>query len=349
MVEVHTFVYSVSSNMEPNPVTYRHNHTQLNAPWWQTVSPDIPARIAAIYEQRLAELRPVYAFHWHSRRWLWSAHPPARRYLDQQQVAYVGTTRRDQISRVEHLLREQPRESHPRFAAERLPRAQRCPHLLAYNRVLFYILFARTLYGIDVRPAVTEVISAAELNSYHEAVRHSAEDICYLASWAVNYLYLTHYLWQTSVRPFDLTPLTTSWQWWQPRTVAELELLLYGITHAVIGESLFYSRPVIASRPLLQHWLSIAETLLLQSYSAISLDLKCELLVAARLADRALPELARYVAAEAAEPDSSPAGFLINRQPSQRHPQTLNSREHSNVLFVMAHTARRSVRTAAVY
>lgn len=310
-------------------------------------SEDVPALVRRSYFEHQTWLTLETRIHLGSRLWLWGRDEAARELVDKEQGEYIGFSERDFLQKLREIVEAPVRlelEGIHLFAKRQSAFAA-YPQLFRYCRLLFRVLFARSLYGKDLLPQLTSIISPAELAQYWRPLMASPDDVIPLATYAINYFYLIHDLLPAEV-PEPLRPglfLDMVQSRTQKSSQTDSTLHIYLLTHCILGASAFYQQFVEKDHATYVAMLQYIEQLLSSSYTAYSLDVKLEFLVCVILCRWETP-LRSIILDEAAHSLSPVGNFLIDTH-NLRHAsavsQHFNGAEHSNVLYLMAMTDKK--------
>lgn len=292
--------------------------------------------VKSYYMDRLAYLAYDKQFHFLNRLYIWSGDQQVYKRLQSYRQWYTGDSASFYRVRLQSILAE-PTEM--QFISHRSPMLRRYPKLLVFNKLLFRMLHSRTLYGVDLTPVVKEVVSLSKLSAYDAPLRQSPADVAMLSTYAVNYLWLlssvqdrenqdelAKYVLDIFSSHYDLTDR------------AHVHLALYLLTHAIIGQSQFYTRLIHDDHKIYEEMLRRAEQLVSDHYIELSLDAKCEFLLCARILGVKTP-LEPMIMNEASHSWSPAGNFIIDVWNTQARDgkKNVDQREHMNVLFLMLH------------
>lgn len=283
------------------------------------------------YESNI-EYLPSIAFHWWSRKYLWTLDIDAKQHLEQWRSAVFGESN-DSEEHFRSII------SHT-TAKKKAPTARtvvlaKYPQLIAIQSILAKTLFASTIYETDVRSAALAVIGQERLQTLWHHLQADEHELLLLSTSAINPLYFIANLFAESfsceldpnifVRALErgVTDTVT----YKPRT------LVYFATHVIIGASKFYSSPITANRLAYERLLVLAEQIIDQHGDAVSLDAKLEFLVAHRILGTS-SQLAKHILALATT-STFPHGVLITDSHKVQGANLIKA-EHRNILFVMA-------------
>lgn len=255
--------------------------------------------VLATYTDRFPGLPFKYQFHFASRLFLWQQLPQAKAWLDQLRPEFTAN-------------------DNPLASLTKLDQALASQTPLAiYERLLFRALFLDTVYGLDSRSALDQLVPASKLAQLNDELLANPEEMLELSSTSVNFVYLYQRFLLASDQLLALAPQDTA---------GNLKRYCYYLTHAVLGESLFYYRPVANSkRVAFCQAFAQLEPELIHHQAELSLDCQFEFLVCCKLINYQ-PRLA---------PATPPLadGFII--EPLRSGRQTLAISEHRNALFLL--------------
>ena len=312
---------------------------------------DLPVqqRVEQYYKSRLKYI-PMEAFHFASRLWLWTGDEWARRVLDDKRGEYIGTTETEIRQTIAAMV--QARSGKPvtvnQNKAYRQAAFAAYPELPLMNALLFKTVFCDSVYELDIRPYVREHISDAEFLDTFNRLVNDGDAVRLLSTHAVNFFYLlkNYFKGQLSkstavlIDPHELIDLLDGYEELVDRQLIDaatsIKLQIYLLTHAILGESRFYARPVrsAAFRALCER----IETLISRNYFAVTLDNKCEFLVCAEICG--YKTTLRGMILQEAEQSLSWAGNFIvdtrNQHADSPTQHCLGQSEHRNVLYLMA-------------
>ncbi len=279
-------------------------------------------------------------FHFASRLYLWSYDPAARDLLAGFRAEFTAS---DQpalaLAQVRTAALETAGHGSKNASQLRQPYFDRYPELKTNVMLLFRTNFMDTLYNVDGRPALTELVDMVAMQQLYEQLQADSDAVAILSTHAVNFMYLYQKLineatgmpdpelfWQVGQSYYDLA------------NPIHLQLLIYLYTHCIIGESLFYARAIPELHlPIYRRMIEQLEQIIGAQFGAINLDNKCEFLVCCRLVGYE-SKLASRIYSEAERSVSNNGSFIIDRH--NTNPQQANvdsaSSEHRNVLLIMS-------------
>lgn len=292
---------------------------------------------------------PSDAFHFTSRLWLWNGDKWAREYLDKYKERYIGLDEASTQKIVDYIF-SRPTEIEPENvrSPHRLPYYKKYPELRTYIPLLFRLLFAEAIYGIDIRPYIAEKISDEDfLKLFHKLI-NDPDAIRVLSTHTANYFYLLKYYFKgrlskstaTVVDPGEILDISRSYEINIERgemdQTTAVKMKIYLLTHVIIGESRFYQRVVRlrAFRKLCEE----IELTIGKSYADVTLDNKLEFLVCCKITGH--KSYLRPIILNEAKASLSWAGnYLVdtlNNYADQQKGHNIRNSEHRNVLYLMA-------------
>ncbi len=299
-------------------------------------SKDLPATVDAYFKNSL-ELYPYDLFHYASRRWLWSRDAWSQERLIDMKEWYLGKDEAAYREKIVSLCTgNEVAQSVNQNKVYRQKYYEKYTNLALYNSLLFRYLFARTLYGVDLKSYIQEQVPDADFLEVFNQLLNDHDAIRVLSTHAINYFYLLKNYLGTEVDPQLF--LTMSDEYDHLVASGELKasdaqkLKIYLLTHAIIGESLFYSRPV--NGEVYTEMCRRVEASIESQYFTVSLDNKFEFLVCAALCG--YKTRLRSLILQEAEGVVSWAGPFIVDRDAQAVRHVVQSSEHRNVLYVMA-------------
>lgn len=281
-------------------------------------------------------------FHFFSRLYLWTRKKEHREMLDKLRNEYLGENSKQLAAMLEKILdRPAPRGEKMVARDARIKYFEKYPALDGYLGILFKNLFARSIYGEDIRQEIAKHVSEEQLLKLKDDLENDRQALKVLSTHAINYLYLLReYLGDDNCK-IDIEVLYQI-----GRTFSEkedprqwIDLCIYFYTHCIIGASGFYSHIVSpAEREVYVKMLGFIDDLIVVSSDKISLDNKFEFLVCAKICNyKARTEA--MIMEEAEKSISAEGNFIIDMTNSKAALDARNSfagSEHRNVLFLMS-------------
>lgn len=297
--------------------------------------------VRAYYFSHLSELSEENLFHFASRLATWAPDPEAAQLLASLRPSLVpqpssSTALRASLRR----LVDSPPEAVINALGVRAPYLQAYSPLRGIDFALFRVRHLLTLYNVDARQELFELVSRDELQALKQRLLRDPQAMRILSTYAINYLYLVERVIFEHDQPdsIDLNYLGALAEGYDDSDSSHFQLKIYFVTHCVIGETNFYARAIPAVlRPAYRRMIATLEPLIVQHYTDISLDNKLEFLVCCRICDYST-DLFKRINAECAQSVSTQGTFLVDRHNTHAgHAKTsFDASEHRNVLFIMA-------------
>ena len=298
--------------------------------------------IRDFYFAHFAELSPEKQFHFCTRLAAWNNDPRALAFIDSYKPQYVPTPSTKDALReeLEYLIANPP--VMPANAAKlREPYFAKYSWLRGLELALFRVRHWLTVYGVDARPALFEIISRKQLLDYEKQLLEDAESLRFLSTYAINYIYLVErlVLEHHDADAIDVAMLIAAAEAYDTNDMLHLQLLVYYYTHCIIADTNFYKTPVPgALLPTYLKMLQTLDTVIDGHFESLSLDTKLEFLVCCRLCDYTSPVTDRIF--DECTRSISPNGTFIvdthNTFADRESKKTIDASEHRNVLFVLA-------------
>jgi hypothetical protein len=290
--------------------------------------------IKSYYEDRLHLMMPKNAFHFLNRLYLIQGDEQIKQRMETYRDWYIGRTVEEHKACLKKTSMGVP---DVQFSQERQEYLEQYADILVYDRLLFKTLLSRTIFDVDVWPIVKELVPLAKFSDMYEALQKDISAVAFLSTFAVNFLWLFSML-EGKDTHHELATLVLGMTQgvYDFRNPAHVHLAIYLLTHAIIGESQFYSRPIEHDSNIYGQMLIKVEDLIQEHYHSLSLDIKCEFLVCAHLLQYKSP-LAPIITSEATVSLAEQGNFLVDKwnMVSRRSILNLDQREHTNVLFLM--------------
>lgn len=278
-------------------------------------------------------------FHFLSRLYLWSGDSFAKNKLAELREKYIGNCEKEYREKLKEIFSRAP-EHGDRMVAKEARQAyfKKYPLLEPALNLLFKNLFAREIYGIDLRTYIHELVSNVDLIDLKITLESDKEAMQILSTHAINYLYmLEDYLGteKTKTDPEKYLEIGASY----PDEAFELQI--YFLTHCIIGASKFYSTEIPKDElSIYIKMLGVIEEIIQNHFKKISLDNKFEFLVCARICEYA-SNIKKKILAEADASLAPDGNFLIDTYNTKASPNERNDfigAEHRNVLYIMSQT-----------
>jgi len=215
---------------------------------------------------------------------------------------------------------------------------EKYPQLLSYNHLLFKNLFSQTIYKKNLHPEIEKILPQAKLIALKKKLEKDKEAIAVLSTFAVNYFYvLAYYLNDPKLANPNL--FLDVFKKKNEQLKNHPDLRAYILTHAIIGESQFYSKGILRHKKIYLKMLAELENIINTNYFQLALDIKFEFLVCCKLCDYS-SSLEKIILGEADRSLADNGNFLISRLNDSCGTMTRNilDAEHRNVLFIMANS-----------
>ena len=226
--------------------------------------------------------------------------------------------------------------SNKKIVPERRAYLKRYPQMRSFSRDAFTVLFAKRLWGIDMKDVFFQRWPKNNVETIVHTLLNDTEAILELRTYALNFLHLyTHFF-----KPDDHASLLIQMydvisNNWKARLLQTngLRDLTYFVTHQIINDSLFYTRAIPSEHiHVHQDFLKRLSTDLTElPIHMLTVDCLCERALCYRLLDLKSANHDR-VLAYVSQQKSSRGNYLI--QPGIE--DTLGHAEHRNVLYYLA-------------
>ena len=300
--------------------------------------------IRLFYDKKMDELSLEKRFHYVSRLYFWSRmkkyHNQIQKlkdhYLKNEDEFVIFINDLKKVDKKAYIKNN--KNSSPFWGDMRKQAKQKRFKISGITQIVSSIRQYKQFYNTDYSELFNEIYG---ISSYTEIVEWLLEDtssIFSLSTSSMNFIYwMQPYFKKTLITPEKIYEIITTWigkyKDTLPATVTGL--VLYTITHAIIGESKFYEKSienVAWYQKLLQLW----ELYLWKSYVKIKLDIKLEFDLCCRMCGYK-SSLSPVIGSEAVESWVLHGNYLIDtfNKYTWRTSTTLDWSEHRNVLFIM--------------
>lgn len=305
--------------------------------------------VESYYKKRIEQV-PSTAFHFASRLWLWTGDSWAREQLDAMQAEYIGTTPDEIMAHIDEIV-ESDKASEPtvnRHKPHRKSSFEKYDRLSFYNKLLFKVVFCDSLYDLDIRPYVRKYVSDKEFTDLFNRLIEDGDAMRMLSTFAINYLYLLKNYFKDKISKSSAVLVSTSeimslMDGYKAherdgtlKKSTSSKLQVYLLTHAIIGESRFYARPVKGSS--YKSFCEKIEQIITSNYYEISLDNKLEFLVCCKICGYE-SNIRKLIEQECQKSVSWAGNFLVdslNTSSSSKTGNCLRISEHRNTLYLMS-------------
>lgn len=212
------------------------------------------------------------------------------------------------------------------------------PAIRPLNGLLLEVLYMKTVFGVDSRSLIPQVTHHLDIPILLRTLLTDSRAIAFLSTYAVNFFYI-YYKFYAKTESFEPVDILRHVDILDKNNPQELLLYFYFVTHCIIGDSLFYAKPI--SDKYLQMYQSalrkLDEILMSGSYNFLHMDVKFETVVCARMCGLRLKSEAK-IYSEALQSLSADGNFIvdIHNKATQEGFKDLSSSEHRNILFLMS-------------
>lgn len=305
-------------------------------------APPTLSSIQAYYERVAPFLAQSARIHYYSRMYLWTGNETYRNVIDSDAEAWWSTVASDL-----QKINDPATQANAALAGKlyRVAAKLQHPRIDEYNALFFKVLFDRTVFSGRHYRQELDTLDLATLRDVHQKLLGDPVSLFTLSTLAVNFLYLCDYFFGDEDQLFRVDPKRLL-------AIAQIESLakrdndrdarIYFYTHAIIGASAFYSRPIAPEyisfyREMLQE----VERILIADFVHASLDHKCEFAVCAKIMGYE-SVLYQTILTEVLASFSEHGNYITNALNTYARKPTINNAdgmEHTNVLAIMAFLA----------
>lgn len=278
-------------------------------------------------------------FHFLSRLSLWSGNIHLKEMMNKLRVEYIGDTEDEYRKKLAAAFTHIPEHGDKMVAKkEREYYFRKYPTLEPCLNLLFKNLFAKALYGVDLRPYIRELVSDTELLNLKSNIENDEDAMRTLSTHALNYLYLLDNYLETKASGTDSEKYLSIGTSYPNKS---FELQIYFLTHCIIGASRFYSTEIKKDElGTYVKMLQFIEDIIRGHFQTISLDNKFEFLVCAKICGYT-SNIEKDILSEADQSLAPDGNFLIDTHNAKAQPDERNDfigSEHRNVLYIMSQT-----------
>ena len=214
--------------------------------------------------------------------------------------------------------------SQVRFYKERKPYFEKYEGLFGLEATLFRVFNLLLDYGVDLREDFLKVYGRERLYEMCDALRNDTEGFLVLTTYAVNVIALCEELFPRGIDVYgEMLEIALA--------AEQNKMSIYLYTHIMLCESRFYTKKVENHLELYRRAMMKIDEIIEREYDSISLDMKFESLVCAKMVGYT-SELEGRIREEAKK---NIDGYVHDPAAIERL-NTLDGAEHRNVLYVMS-------------
>lgn len=296
----------------------------------------IPQRVHAYYTQHFDQLADDKQFHFASRMAAWNNDIFSKNYLKSVESRYLASE--DAVRSALTDLLHNPPKAKINAAEARQPYFDTYPELRGRMLALFRVRHLFTIYGVDTRELLLELVPLESLYELSEQLQGDDDALRVLSTYAINYIYLVEAILFPRESKLSLSRFLALGQQYDTSNPENIQLLIYFYTHCIIGASNFYAHHVPPEDAAeYRQMLAQLESLIGENFERINLDNKLEFLVCCRIVNFPTT-LTERIYEECAQSLSSEGDFVIDTLNSFKQSQktSFSDSEHRNVLFIMS-------------
>lgn len=206
---------------------------------------------------------------------------------------------------------------------------QKYKNLFAIESALVRINHMKNLYNEDLSEDFTDELNPSSLYDMVDEMILDDEAIKTLSTYAVNVISLTETIFPRNKNQLkDLAQKSLDYD-------GEPILLAYLYTHIIICATDFYYHEIAPENLEIMHKiLDKTEAIIEENYDEITMDLKLEFLVCAKLLNESKEELREKINKECDEILEKSPYITDDRKPKRLN--TIDGAEHRNVLYIMS-------------
>jgi len=295
--------------------------------------------IKKYYFDNQKRLKKASLEHLVSRLYLWNRDPEALRIL--KKIAPSAIQEEEKyLNMLQNMEVKIPLKC-KNLSEIREPFFQKYKLLRKFNKILFRLTTAYTIYGKDYKHCLFKIFSKEEISKYRAALLKDTRALSILSSHAINFLYLYSRLFDQETGLSLKTIDGIIKKKYDHTDAGDIQLMIYFLTHCIIGETQYYFRNIPEKKiNEYRKLLLFIENVIEKQYFLIHLDNKLEFLVCCKILGYP-SRLTTIIMSEAGNSLSPKGKFIIDRfngNPQKKH-VTLTKSEHRNVLYIMACTS----------
>jgi hypothetical protein len=265
------------------------------------------------YAAHFGELSEAKKYHFAARMVRWFHLDEFKAYLAENEPSHdlAAVLENNDYSRV-------------RFYEERKPYFEKYEGLYGLEAALFRVLNLLVDYGVDLREDFLKIYGRERLYGMCDALREDTEAFLVLTTYAVNVIALCEELYPRGIDVYG-EMLETAFAGEQN------EMSIYLYTHFLLCESRFYTKKVENHLEEYRRAMAQIDEIIESGYESVSLDMKFEFLVCAKM----VGYTSRLEARIREEAKANLDGYVRDPAAVERL-NTLDGAEHRNVLYIMS-------------
>jgi hypothetical protein len=288
------------------------------------------------YFYHLDDLADGKRLHWLIRHHLWFGDSLSKDLLHDFEGNFYKTTELGTLRFYKSLLKDDHRTFIQEQDKIRAEKRQEYSELGKMNRVLFKTLFSYTIFKKDTRPILKKIVDVEQVVLLRDKLWNNEEDIAILSTPAINFLSIS--AWAYGLEKPDAKKLLHIVNTYQNKKNAfSVSRASYLMTHAIIGESLFYSKRIERDVRTYKHMIRLIDDFFQKSYKHVKLDIKLEALLCSRMLGVKMQTQAKIID-EASKSKDKDGFFIVDALNLQKGktPHVPSKSEHRNILYIMA-------------
>lgn len=277
-------------------------------------------------------------FHYASRMWLWTGEKAYHEKLKDLESYYLEISDDVRKKKFKEILAKKSDWEESISGEVRKKYSKKYPQLSAFNQLLFKNLFSEKIYKKSLKPVIEKLVPMSEFIALKEKLEKDREAIATLSTFAVNYFYNLNFYSGESKPADPMLFLSISREKYK-NLENHPELKIYMLTHAIIGESRFYSEKIVRHEKIYTEIMIELENAIKERYFELPLDVKFEFLVCANICGYST-DMKKIIMEEADRSLADNGNFLISRL-NDAHGflyRNIMDAEHRNVLYMMANS-----------
>ncbi|MBP9819974.1 hypothetical protein KBC79_04530 [Candidatus Woesebacteria bacterium] len=294
-----------------------------------------PSSISEYYWNHLGELTDYSKFHFLTRNFLLKQSSRAKQELDILLFS-KDTTHEQWLLLIESLTNpKQPTNK------DRIAYLQQYPTLRQTSRACFARIFGEKIWGIDYQNDFLSVSTMGDVEPVWNTLMQDTKAISCLATYALNFLFLENHFFHFQseidliIHFYEIYDRLTEQNNSQTVQSDALTVQLYFLTHTIINDSLFYTRPIPeAHRQMHLDRLSLLSERIIHTPEKFTTDALCEFVAVYTLLHRPCPTI-QFISSYLASVHSPEHQYLMK----QNSFMSLSEAEHSNVLYICGWSA----------
>lgn len=294
----------------------------------------LPREVENFYFKNLDTISRGKRAHWLMRHYSWFQDQLSRDLLDEHRSDYVKPTEEGMRREYKRALNNIPTSkiSDPVL----IEKKEHYYETVAVMRTMLKCLFAYTYFGEDTRAAFIKAMPREEAADIRERLIRDPKNVVDFYVPAPNTLYISE--WIYGFKRLDAQfYLDIAKKEINEKDPFSIQRVLYMLTHAIIGETLFYSKKIRRQLGVYRSMMRMIDGIIYRNMKTVRLDIKVEAVMCSRMLNMRMKS-EDGIMREAEKSRAEDGSYIIDTHNTFAGtlPSSPSFGEHKNILYVMA-------------